>query len=132
MPQSTYLGCVAFLIYTGLRLLLLVAVIGLFHALGMRGMLLLVAGFVVSGVLSYVLLSRPRNAMAQKVGGFFTRMNSRIDASSMAEDEDTDTASPVTAADASDESQTTESEDVVVMPSDSTTDSEPSKSGSTS
>ena len=80
----------AFLIYTGLRLLLLVAVIGLFHALGMRGILLLVAGFVVSGVLSYIVLSGPRQRMAQGVGGMFGRINRRIEDSAKAEDDELD------------------------------------------
>lgn len=78
----------AILIYTGLRLLLLVAVIGLFHSLGMRGILLLVSGFAVSAVLSYFLLSAPRDAMAQKMSGFFGRLNSRIDTATQGEDVD--------------------------------------------
>lgn len=76
----------AILIYTGMRLLLLVAVIGLFHALGMRGILLLVAGFAVSAVLSYFILSAPRDAMAQKVSGYFGRLNKRIDTATKSED----------------------------------------------
>ena len=90
----TYLGGVAILIYTGLRLLLLVAVIGLFHALGMRGILLLIAGFAVSAVLSYFLLSAPRDAMAQKMSGFFGRLNSRIDDATQSEDVEVDTSLP--------------------------------------
>lgn len=67
---------------------MLVAVIGLFYSFGMRGILLLVTGFLVSGLLSYIFLSTPREAMAQKVGGFFGRINDRIESSAHAEDED--------------------------------------------
>jgi hypothetical protein len=81
---------VAILIYTGLRLLLLVAVIGLFHALGMRGILLFVAGFAVSAVLSYFVLSAPRDSMAQKMSGFFGRLKNRIDSATRGEDTDSD------------------------------------------
>lgn len=86
LDRGTYLSGVAILIYTGMRLLLLVAVIGLFHALGMRDILLLVAGFAVSAVLSYFLLSTPRDAMAQKLSGFFGRLNNRIDSAAEGED----------------------------------------------
>jgi hypothetical protein len=77
----------AILIYTGLRLLLLVAVLGLFFAVGMRGILLLVAGFAVSAVLSYFLLTGPRAALASKMSGFFGGLNAKIDAATTAEDE---------------------------------------------
>ena len=86
----------AILIYTGMRLLLLVAVIGLFHALGMRGILLLVSGFLVSAVLSYFLLSAPRAAMAQKMSGFFGRLNNRIDAATQGEDVEPGTSDDAT------------------------------------
>ncbi|MCH9815201.1 MAG: hypothetical protein K0U64_01955 [Actinomycetia bacterium] len=77
----------AILIYTGLRLLLLFAVLGLFFALGMRGILLLVAGFAVSAVLSYFLLTGPRAALATKMSGFFGGINAKIDAATTAEDD---------------------------------------------
>lgn len=85
--DTTYRSDVAFLIYTGLRLLLLIAVMGLLYSLGMRGFLLLVVGFVVSGMMSYILLRVPREAMAQKVGGVFGRINNRIENAAQAEDE---------------------------------------------
>lgn len=45
-----------------------------------------VAAVLISGALSVVLLDRQRGAMAQSVGGFFERINSRIERSASAED----------------------------------------------
>jgi len=45
-----------------------------------------VAAVLISGALSVVLLDRQRGAMAQAVGGFFERINSRIERSARAED----------------------------------------------
>ena len=46
-----------------------------------------VAAILISGALSVVLLDRQRGAMAQSVGGFFERINNRIERSASAEDE---------------------------------------------
>lgn len=76
----------AFFVYTGLRILLLVAVGGLLYLVGARGLLLLVLAFVVSGALSLVWLDRPRAQMGEGVGRAIGRVNDRIDAAAAAED----------------------------------------------
>lgn len=52
------------------------AVLG--YLAGLRGLLLLAAALLVSGVLSWFLLARQRAAMAQALGGAVTRSRSRI------------------------------------------------------
>lgn len=74
------------LLYSGLRLLLLIVVGGLAYSLGARGLMLLVLAFVVSGVLSIFVLRRPRSELGTDMGGFFRRINDRIDAATAAED----------------------------------------------
>lgn len=78
------------LYYTLLRILMLVSVGGLAYAFGMRGFLLLVVAFVGSGIISYFVLDRIRNNAGQQLGGFFHRINDRIDAATRAEDDDED------------------------------------------
>lgn len=75
-----------FLWYSLLRLLLLLAVGALGYAVGMRGLLLITAAFLGSGVMSYFLLSRSRTEFGGSVGGFFRRLNDRIDSAARAED----------------------------------------------
>jgi hypothetical protein len=90
---------VAIVYYSLLRLLLLVSFGGLAYAVGMRGPLLLIAAFVGSGIVSYFALRRPRAQVGDEVGGFFHRMNARIDAAARAEDDD-ELVEPVEAVDA--------------------------------
>ena len=73
--------------YTGLRLLLLLAVGGLLYLTGARGLLLLVLAFLVSGALSLVWLDRPRASMSQGFGRVVGKVNDRIDAAAAAEDD---------------------------------------------
>jgi Protein of unknown function (DUF4229) len=76
------------LLYTLLRLLLLVTVGGLAYAAGMRGLLLIVVAFVVSGLIAVFVLRRPRSDFSGSITGFFSRLNARIDAAARAEDDD--------------------------------------------
>lgn len=78
----------AFIRYTTLRLAMLIAVGGVGYLLGLRDILLLIVAFLVSGILSLVLLDRQRDAMGASVGGLFSRINARIEASAKAEDDD--------------------------------------------
>jgi hypothetical protein len=55
---------------------------------GMRGLLLLAFGLLVSGLLSLVLLHPIRARMGGRVSGFFARMNDRIDEATRAEDDE--------------------------------------------
>ncbi|MCU0295222.1 MAG: DUF4229 domain-containing protein [Candidatus Nanopelagicales bacterium] len=77
----------AFAVYTGLRLVLLLAVGGLLYLTGARGFLLILLSFLVSGALSLVWLDRPRATMSAGFGRVMGRMNDRIDAAAAAEDE---------------------------------------------
>ena len=83
------------LAYTAARILLLVVSIILLYLVGARGLLLLALACVVSGIASFVLLSRQRDAMSsalmnrirtgqRRMAGFRTR----IEEGAQAEDDD--------------------------------------------
>jgi Mn2+/Fe2+ NRAMP family transporter len=83
------------LAYSSARTLLLVVSMILLYLVGARGLLLLALAFVVSGIASFVLLSKQRDIMSgaltgrlrnrrQRVSGF----RSRLDEGARAEDED--------------------------------------------
>jgi hypothetical protein len=65
-PGSFYAGMVmrTTLAYTSARILLLVVAIILLYLIGARGLLLLALACVVSGIASFVLLSRQRDKMS--------------------------------------------------------------------
>jgi len=76
------------IVYTALRLGLFVILWLIIDKLTPLGTLWsAVAAILISGALSVVLLDRQRGAMAQAVGGFFDRINQRIERSASAEDE---------------------------------------------
>jgi len=85
----------AILAYTSARILLLVVSAVLLYLAGARGLLLLALAFVVSGIASFVLLSRQRDIMS---GALLTRMRNgraraagfrtRLEEGARAEDED--------------------------------------------
>jgi hypothetical protein len=83
------------LAYTSARILLLVVSIILLYLVGARGLLLLALACVVSGIASFVLLSRQRDVMSRalmvrirtgqrRVAGF----RARIEEGAQAEDDD--------------------------------------------
>ena len=85
----------ATLAYTSARILLLVVSIILLYLVGARGLLLLALACVISGIASFVLLSRQRDVMSRtlvarlrtrqrRAGGF----RARIEEGARAEDED--------------------------------------------
>ncbi len=78
----------AFIRYSTLRLAILLAVGFVAYLFGLRTVMLAAVSFIVSGVLSLVLLNRQRDALGQSVGGLFSRINARIDENSRKEDED--------------------------------------------
>ena len=55
--------------YTVSRLLLFIVVLLLLDLVGGRGLLLIALALLISGLLSYVLLSRQRNSMASSLTG---------------------------------------------------------------
>jgi len=85
----------ATLAYTSARILLLVVSAILLYLAGARGLLLLGLAFVVSGIASFVLLSRQRDVMS---GALFARLKNgrarsagfraRLEEGARAEDED--------------------------------------------
>jgi Mn2+/Fe2+ NRAMP family transporter len=74
--------------YTTARILLFVAATGLFYLAGARGLLLLGLALVVSGALSYVVLSRQRDAMSGALVNRFRTLRSRLDQGAKSEDDD--------------------------------------------
>ncbi len=83
------------LAYTSARILLLVVSMILLYLVGARGLLLLALAFVVSGIASFVLLSRQRDKMSgalmARLGNRRQRdssLRARLDEGARAEDED--------------------------------------------
>lgn len=64
--------------YNAARLGLFVAVAGVMYLLGARGLLLLAAAVVVSGLISFVLLSRQRDAMSEAITTRLGRARERM------------------------------------------------------
>jgi hypothetical protein len=76
-------------IYTGLRLALLAAVWLLIQVVTpMRGLLAIAVALVISGIVSFVVLDRPRDQASAGLSGVFGRINDRIERSTTAEDWD--------------------------------------------
>jgi Mn2+/Fe2+ NRAMP family transporter len=78
----------ATLAYTTARIVLFVIAAVLFYLAGARGLLLLGLALVVSGVASYVVLSRQRDAMSGALVRRLRSLRSRIDQGARSEDQD--------------------------------------------
>ncbi len=76
------------LVYSTSRILLFVATTGVFWLVGFRGLLLLAVALLVSGLLSFVLLSGQRDAMSAAVVQTGSRLKRRLDDRTTAEDSD--------------------------------------------
>ena len=79
--------------YATARILLLVVSVVLLYLIGARGLLLLVLAFLVSGIASFVLLSRQRDrisaALSGRIGrGRLAEFRARLDEGTRAEDDD--------------------------------------------
>lgn len=83
------------LIYTLARFGLLLLAGLVCYLIGARGILLIVLAFVISGLLSYVILYRQRDKAGARMGGYFSRMNQKIEASKASEDDLYQDAAPV-------------------------------------
>lgn len=74
--------------YTLARILLFAVTLGLLYLVGARGLLMVALALVISGIISFVVLSRQRDAMsgaiASRIGGF----RERLDQGTRAEDDD--------------------------------------------
>jgi Mn2+/Fe2+ NRAMP family transporter len=85
----------ATLTYTAARILLYAAALGLLYLAGARGLLLVAAALLVSGIISFVVLSRQRDAMSGALIARFRgararigEFGRRIDEGTQLEDED--------------------------------------------
>ena len=76
------------LTYTALRLLLFIAALGLVYLLGGRGFLLIALALLISGIVSFVVLSRHRDAMSGALVNSVRSFRQRIDEGTRAEDDD--------------------------------------------
>lgn len=77
-----------FITYTLARLGLLALTLGIGYLFGLRGPLLIILGFLGSGLLSLVLLNNQRSALGGRVSGYFSRINQKLDANTRKEDFD--------------------------------------------
>lgn len=76
-------------LYTGLRVALLVAAWLLVQAITpLRGLIAIAVALVVSGIISFVVLDRPRDRASAGLAGVFRRIDDRIERSKTAEDVD--------------------------------------------
>jgi Flp pilus assembly pilin Flp len=77
-----------FISYTLARFGLLAITLGLGYLFGLRGPLLIILGFLSSGLLSLVLLNSQRSQLGGRISGYFTRVNQKLDANTRKEDFD--------------------------------------------
>jgi Mn2+/Fe2+ NRAMP family transporter len=75
-------------IYTTSRILLFAAVLGLLYVVGARGLLLIGLAVLVSGIISFIVLSRQRDAMSGAITSRITNFRERLDEGTRAEDDD--------------------------------------------
>jgi Protein of unknown function (DUF4229) len=73
--------------YTSARILLFLAALGLLYLVGARRLLLVALALVISGILSYVLLSRQRDAMSGALVSRLRGVRERLDDGARAEDD---------------------------------------------
>ncbi len=74
------------LIYTFLRILIFASFLGAGYLIGLRGIILLLMGFLVSGIVSLFVLSKTRDQLSSSIFSASQRVNKKI--ASAAEKED--------------------------------------------
>jgi hypothetical protein len=77
-----------FISYTLARLGLLAITLGIGYLFGLRGPILIILGFLGSGLLSLVLLNSQRSQLGGRVSGYFAGINQKLDANTRKEDFD--------------------------------------------
>ncbi len=77
-----------FISYTLARLGLLAVTLGIGYLFGLRGPLLIILGFLGSGLLSLVLLNSQRSQLGGRISAYFTGINQKLDANTRKEDFD--------------------------------------------
>ena len=65
-------------IYTFLRILILASFLGVGYLVGLRGVLLLLVGFLASGIVSLFVLSRTRDQLSSSIFSGFQGVNKKI------------------------------------------------------
>jgi hypothetical protein len=75
------------LAYTSARILLFVGALIVLYLVGARGALLLAMAILISGVISFMVLSRQRDMMSGALVTRFRDMRSRLDDGANAEDD---------------------------------------------
>ena len=75
------------LAYTSARILLFLAALGLLYFTGARGLLLVALALLISGVVSFVVLSRQRDAMSGALTSRLRGFRERLDEGARAEDD---------------------------------------------
>ena len=73
-------------IYTFLRILILMSFLGVGYLVGLRGVLLLLVGFLASGIVSLFVLSKTRDQLSTSIFSGFQSVNKRIAAAAEKED----------------------------------------------
>ena len=74
--------------YTTARILIFVVSLIVLYLVGARQLLLIGLALVLSGIISFVLLSRPRDAQSAPLARTVTPVRGRRDAGARAEDDD--------------------------------------------
>jgi len=75
-------------VYTISRILLFAVVLGLLYVVGARGLLLIGLAVLISGIVSFIVLSRQRDAMAGAITSRISNFRERLDEGTRAEDDD--------------------------------------------
>ena len=75
------------LAYTSARILLFVAALVLLYLAGARGALLLALAIIISGVVSFIVLSRQRDQMSGALANRIRDWRARLDEGSRSEDD---------------------------------------------
>ena len=74
--------------YTTARILLFAVVVGLLYIVGARGLVLVALALLISGVVSFIVLSRQREAMSGAIVSRISNFRQRLDEGTRAEDDD--------------------------------------------
>jgi Protein of unknown function (DUF4229) len=75
-------------VYTTSRILLFAVVLGLLYVVGARGLLLIGLAVLISGIVSFIVLSRQRDAMSGAITSRISKFRERLDEGTRAEDDD--------------------------------------------
>jgi hypothetical protein len=75
------------LAYTSARILLFLAALGLLYLAGARRLLLVALALIISGIVSFVVLSRQRDAMSGVLVSRLRGFRERLDEGTRAEDD---------------------------------------------